>query len=211
MARRPRMLAWTLGLVAVVASWRCSGSPRSHTASGRAAPALPHESLPGGPVTLTSLLAGTHGRPAPVVFWASWCGPCAARGARNRALRAQRRRARQDRRRRLERPSCSAKHTRSSATTAGRSRTLRDAEGSVGSSYQPAHPADDIHRRHARAHPRHADRPAERALADARAGKRRTQLSAQGPRAARRGGRSGRLDQAAVDHVVGARDVGGAL
>jgi thiol-disulfide isomerase/thioredoxin len=38
---------------------------------------LPHESLSGDPVTLTSLLAGAGGRPAAVVFWASWCGPCA--------------------------------------------------------------------------------------------------------------------------------------
>jgi cytochrome c biogenesis protein CcmG, thiol:disulfide interchange protein DsbE len=77
MPRRLRVLAWTLGLVAVVVVAAVFGFASSHSAGGRAAPALPHESLSGGPVTLTSLLAGTRGRPAAVVFWASWCGPCA--------------------------------------------------------------------------------------------------------------------------------------
>jgi cytochrome c biogenesis protein CcmG/thiol:disulfide interchange protein DsbE len=76
MPRRLRVLAWTLGLGAVVVVAAVLGLASSHTASGRAAPALPHESLSGGPVTLASLLAGARGRPAAVVFWASWCGPC---------------------------------------------------------------------------------------------------------------------------------------
>lgn len=50
-----------------------AGSP----AAGRVAPALPGERLSGPPVTLSSLLAGAHGRPALVVFWASWCETCA--------------------------------------------------------------------------------------------------------------------------------------
>jgi cytochrome c biogenesis protein CcmG/thiol:disulfide interchange protein DsbE len=77
MPRQLRVLAWTLALGAAVAVVAVFGLASSHTASGRAAPALPHESLAGGPVTLTSLLAAARGRPAAVVFWASWCGPCA--------------------------------------------------------------------------------------------------------------------------------------
>jgi thiol-disulfide isomerase/thioredoxin len=49
----------------------------SRPALGRPAPALPREHLAGAPVTLASLLKGADGRPALVVFWASWCDPCA--------------------------------------------------------------------------------------------------------------------------------------
>ena len=44
---------------------------------GRPAPALPREHLAGPPLTLAGLLAAAAGRPALVVFWASWCEPCA--------------------------------------------------------------------------------------------------------------------------------------
>jgi cytochrome c biogenesis protein CcmG, thiol:disulfide interchange protein DsbE len=134
MPRRLRVLAWTLGLGAVVVVAAVFGLASSHTASGRAAPALPHESLSGPPVTLASLLVDAHGRPAAVVFWASWCGPC-----RQEASEIER-----------------------FASTAGRGRivgvdwsdpelseahafirhyrwtfpTLRDAEGAVGNSYE---------------------------------------------------------------------------
>jgi cytochrome c biogenesis protein CcmG/thiol:disulfide interchange protein DsbE len=65
------LLAWSVAVLAllVLAVFGLSGSK---TAIGRAAPALPTDRLSGTSVSLTSL----HGRPALVVFWASWCTPC---------------------------------------------------------------------------------------------------------------------------------------
>jgi cytochrome c biogenesis protein CcmG/thiol:disulfide interchange protein DsbE len=80
MARRLRLIGGALVLVAVLAVAAVLGLA-SHPATGRVAPALPRETLVGGPVTLTSLLAGTRGRPALVVFWASWCESCGEEAA----------------------------------------------------------------------------------------------------------------------------------
>jgi thiol-disulfide isomerase/thioredoxin len=75
MARRLRLIGGTLVLLTALVVAAALGLS-SHTVKGRAAPALPRETLIGGPVTLASLLAGARGRPALVVFWASWCVPC---------------------------------------------------------------------------------------------------------------------------------------
>jgi thiol-disulfide isomerase/thioredoxin len=77
MARRLRLLAGTLVFAVALAAAAVFGLA-SHAATGRQAPALPREALVGGAVTLASLRAAAKARPALVVFWASWCGPCAA-------------------------------------------------------------------------------------------------------------------------------------
>jgi cytochrome c biogenesis protein CcmG, thiol:disulfide interchange protein DsbE len=65
------LLAWGL-VAAVLTVLIVFGFSGSKGALGRAAPALPSVRLLGPAVTLASL----HGRPALVVFWASWCTPC---------------------------------------------------------------------------------------------------------------------------------------
>jgi thiol-disulfide isomerase/thioredoxin len=76
MRRRLRLLVLTLAILAAMAVLAVFGLASS-SSTGRLAPALPRERLTGTPVTLSSFLAGAGGRPALVVFWASWCGPCA--------------------------------------------------------------------------------------------------------------------------------------
>ena len=78
MARRLRALSLTLLAAAGLAALIIFGlaSQRSATV-GHSAPALPREHLAGPPATIASLLTAAAGRPALVVFWASWCAPCA--------------------------------------------------------------------------------------------------------------------------------------
>lgn len=76
MARRLSLLAGAIVVVAALAVLARVGLS-SHPAEGRPAPALPREALVGRPLTVAGLLASAKRRPALVVFWASWCGPCA--------------------------------------------------------------------------------------------------------------------------------------
>jgi thiol-disulfide isomerase/thioredoxin len=73
--RRLLLLAFAAAAIAALAAFGL-GSGRSPVL-GRAAPALPREQLAGPPVTLAQMSAALAGRTALIVFWASWCEPCA--------------------------------------------------------------------------------------------------------------------------------------
>jgi thiol-disulfide isomerase/thioredoxin len=72
---RPRVIGWTLVVVGVVAALVIVGlASERKSAAGRRAPALPSEHLAGPPAPSFA----ANGRSKVVIFWASWCEPCAA-------------------------------------------------------------------------------------------------------------------------------------
>jgi thiol-disulfide isomerase/thioredoxin len=72
--RRLRVLAWTLAVLAAIGALAIVGlASKRSSPSGRPAPALPSEHLAGPPAP--SFAANGHSKL--VVFWASWCEPCA--------------------------------------------------------------------------------------------------------------------------------------
>jgi thiol-disulfide isomerase/thioredoxin len=70
-----RVLGVVVAVVAGVVALAVFGP--SSTRGERRAPALPSERLSGARTTLGDLLGGARGRPVAVVFFASWCEPCA--------------------------------------------------------------------------------------------------------------------------------------
>jgi cytochrome c biogenesis protein CcmG/thiol:disulfide interchange protein DsbE len=81
MSRRLRLLGWAVAAAAVAAFVIFGLASNRSSSAGRRAPELPRERLAGPPVTLASMLAQARGRPALVVFWASWCEPCVTEAA----------------------------------------------------------------------------------------------------------------------------------
>lgn len=75
MARPLRVLAVSVVVVGAIVVLAVLGL-KARPASGRVAPALPSERLSGPAVTLARLVGDGHA--GLVVFWASWCGPCAS-------------------------------------------------------------------------------------------------------------------------------------
>jgi len=74
--KRRRLLGWALAVAAVIAL-AVVGLSSDHSSAERPAPALPGERLVGPAVTLASLREGAGADGSLIVFWASWCVPCA--------------------------------------------------------------------------------------------------------------------------------------
>ena len=77
MARRRRPLIAALAACALLALGVLGLASVDSSAAGRLAPALPRELLAGPAVTLADLTSRSPRRPTLIVFWASWCEPCA--------------------------------------------------------------------------------------------------------------------------------------
>jgi cytochrome c biogenesis protein CcmG/thiol:disulfide interchange protein DsbE len=134
MLRRRKLLIAGLAVAALVALGVLGLASVHSSPSGRPAPVLPRELLAGPAVTLAGLSARSPGKPMLIVFWASWCEPCAREaGAIERFARSAAGRGRVVGVDWSDSLAGARSFIRSHAWTFT---NLRDAEGTVGSDYR---------------------------------------------------------------------------